>query len=187
MSTQQQPKYHKVNRRFTPKEDEHLRELVKKFGEKNWLMVSTAMKTRNSRQCKDRWFQYLSPNANLNPWTKEEEERLKQLIIQLNGKWFEIAKYFPGRSDSQVRNKWRTIQRKMGLIDQDVKGFIDAISSQMPKSIPLPIFNTPHSKEETNTTKQDQPYIFGEDVFAFDLYENPELWLDEQPEQISLA
>ena len=103
---------HKVNRRFTKEEDEMLTKLVNLYGAGNWLFIASCMKTRNSRQCKDRWCQYLSPEANQSAWTQEEEERLKKLYKELNGKWLEIGKYFEGRALSQIRNKWKTLERR---------------------------------------------------------------------------
>ena len=111
-ATHKSPFTHKVNRRFTPEEDQKLTELVQLYGAGNWIFIASCMKTRNSRQCKDRWCQYLSPEANQSAWTEEEEERLKQLYQKYNGKWLEIGKYFEGRALSQIRNKWKTLERR---------------------------------------------------------------------------
>ena len=108
--------YHKINRRFSIQEDKKLTALVSIYGENSWPLIASKMEHRNSRQCKDRWCQYLSPEANKTPWTEEEEERLKVLVIELNGKWIEIAKHFNGRADAQIRNKWKTLQRRMGML-----------------------------------------------------------------------
>ena len=105
---------HKVNRRFTKQEDYRLIELVQRLGENRWNLIARYMQNRNARQCKDRWNQYLSPNTNNTPWTQEEEEKLKRLYVELGGKWYEIAKRFNGRADSQIRNKWRTLLRRNG-------------------------------------------------------------------------
>ena len=121
--------YHKVNRRFTLQEDKKLRELVALYGQNDWHSVAAKMEKRNARQCKDRWYQYLSPNSNQSPWSVEEEENLKRLYSELKGKWTEIAKFFPGRADAQVRNKWRTLQRRMGLLKPIRKSIIDDLSS----------------------------------------------------------
>ena len=106
------PFSHKVIRRFTPAEDEKLTKLVKLYGAGNWLFIASCMKTRNSRQCKDRWLQYLSPDSNQSAWTEEEEERLRTLYHQYNGHWLEIGKYFEGRALAQIRNKWKTLERR---------------------------------------------------------------------------
>ena len=191
-SSSPQPKYHKVNRRFTKEEDDKLRELVKKLGEQNWLMVSSYMKTRNSRQCKDRWFQYLSPNANVKPWTEEEELCLRYLVVELNGRWTEIAKRFPGRSDSQVRNKWRTIQRRLGMLDLDIKDYINIVNSQnyhqnQTQTLTPPVIQNSIPTKAPVEKKKPEKYVFldSTDIFDFSIFEDKDFWVDDSFEQYS--
>ena len=70
------------------------------------------MDHRNSRQCKDRWQQYLSPETNRTPWSKEEEIRLMALVSQYGKKWLFLSKFFDRRPDAQLRNKFKTIEHK---------------------------------------------------------------------------
>ena len=177
-------KYHKINRRFTKEEDEKLKELVLKYGEQNWLIVSSRMHTRNSRQCKDRWFQYLSPNANLVPWTLEEEIYLKCLVVELNGRWSEIAKRFPGRSDSQVRNKWRTLQRRLGCINLDLQDYIKIAKAEKQ------INQTPiQENTEPDTLKPNESCTFMDtgDLFNFNCFEDDTNWICNEFEQFTIA
>ena len=168
--------YHKINRRFTIQEDKKLTELVSIYGENSWPLVASKMEHRNSRQCKDRWTQYLSPAANKNPWTEEEEERLKTLVRELNGKWIEIAKHFEGRADAQIRNKWKTLQRRMGLLPNKKSSIqhqtsprqailtypIPANIPQIPQQHPQPIQESPEQLQFQNNG----------DIFDFNIFED---------------
>ena len=148
--------YHKTNRRFSLQEDKQLKELVSIYGEHNWTLIAEKMKKRNSRQCKDRWVQYLSPHANQTPWTAEEEERLKKLVVDLNGKWIEIAKHFNGRADSQIRNKWRTLQRRAGMLQTNRTM---APTYPIPHTHPIPFFQ-PFPVVQQNVQKNNsQPEV----------------------------
>ena len=108
----QREKRTKINRRFTKEEDENLVNLVEKYGESDWMQIAEMMKNRNARQCKDRWFQYLAPTVNKKPWTKEEDERLMQLVSEYGPKWLYISKFFDGRHNAHIRNRYKTIQKK---------------------------------------------------------------------------
>ena len=99
--------------KFTLSEDALLKSLVMLYGEDNWEEVAAKIKGRNPRQCKDRWFLYLSPHINHSPWTDEEENLLIALVNELGPHWVKIAKHFQGRTDTQIKNKWNVIKRKM--------------------------------------------------------------------------
>ena len=110
-------KARRTNHKFSPDEDQRLRELVKQFGEKDWDEIAANMKGRNERQCHDRWTYYLSPNINNSPWTKEEDDLLLDLSKKLNYKWVKISKHFKGRNDTQIKNRWNTLKKKLNLPD----------------------------------------------------------------------
>ena len=104
--------HHKrTNRKFSREEDLKLKELVKKYGEHAWEEVSFRMNGRNVRQCKDRWMYYLSPKVSNEPWTDEEDQKLIELVKELNGKWVQIAKRFRGRNDTQIKNRWNLLRK----------------------------------------------------------------------------
>ena len=128
-----QTKKTKNIRRFTQEEDDQLKELVKLYGESNWIMISCKMEHRNSRQCKDRWEEYLSPTTNRTPWSKEEELRLMTLVSQYGKKWLFLSKFFDRRPDSQIRNKFKTIEHKF-------------------QSMKIPQFNNVITSNSNNTT-----------------------------------
>ena len=91
---------------FTPEENKLLKVLVQIHGTEDWNLIAAKMMGRTARQCKERWCSYLSPMLSNAPWTEQEEERLKVLVKIYGNRWTYIARYFNGRSDSQVKNRW---------------------------------------------------------------------------------
>jgi hypothetical protein len=97
-------------RKFTAEEDMRLRGLVEQYGCNNWKVVATQMLWRDAKQCREHWKNYLSPSINLAPWTDEEEELLKEKVAELGPKWAKIAKFFSGRTDTNIKNRWGAMQ-----------------------------------------------------------------------------
>ncbi|OHT09294.1 Myb-like DNA-binding domain containing protein [Tritrichomonas foetus] len=108
----QPPKPHPKSK-FTLIEDQRLRNLVHEYGESNWRIISENMGNRSVRQCKERWTNYLSPNISNDPWSKEEDDLLEQKYIELGPKWVKISQFFPKRTDSNVKNRWLVLSRRL--------------------------------------------------------------------------
>lgn len=98
--------------KFTPAEDVKLRALVQFLGTSSWNKVAEYMGTRNARQCRDRYKNYLAPNLSTRPWTLEDDEKLNNLINTMGRKWSQIAKEFPGRTDINIKSRWMLLQRQ---------------------------------------------------------------------------
>ena len=74
----------KVVRKWTPTEDEMLKQLVASHGAKHWGDICTKLKGRTGKQCRERWHNHLDPNIRKDPWTKEEDDLLMQAHQQVN-------------------------------------------------------------------------------------------------------
>lgn len=98
--------------KFTTEEDAKLKQLVNQFGINNWNQISSNMAHRNPRQCKERWFNYLSPMICKSPWSSDEDELLERKVKEIGPKWVKIAKFFPMRTDIQLKNRWLVLSRK---------------------------------------------------------------------------
>jgi hypothetical protein len=85
---------------------------VKQYGTESWQQISKSMPNRNSRQCKDRWTNFLSPNITKGPWEEHEEALLCQKVSDLGTSWKRIAAFFPGRSEVGVKSHWQMMQRR---------------------------------------------------------------------------
>jgi hypothetical protein len=97
--------------KFMPEEDERLTELVEELGTKRWIEVSAKLKTRNPRQCRERYNNYLNPNLRHGLWTPEEDALLKRKVAELGAGWNKIGKFFVRRSDNALRNRWMMLAR----------------------------------------------------------------------------
>lgn len=105
MSKNQKRKRHP----FTPDEDKKLRELVDRYGEQNWSIISCQMANRTVRQCRDRWTNSLCENVIKGEWTAEEDALLLQLFNEQGSRWKSMEKFFPGRAQYDIRNHCKSI------------------------------------------------------------------------------
>lgn len=101
-----------IKRKFTADEDKIIVDLVAANGEKSWKLISSKLANRTSRQCRERWRNYLSPFSQNLPWTEEEDKTLLNLHSDLGSQWANIAKHFTKRTDVNVKNRWVLLQRK---------------------------------------------------------------------------
>ena len=61
---------------------------------------------RTDVQCLHRWQKVLNPDLVKGPWTKEEDERIIQLVDEFGAKkWSIIAQNLPGRIGKQCRER----------------------------------------------------------------------------------
>ena len=94
--------------KWTPEEDDLLRDAVKKFGEKNWASVATMLGgLRTGQQCLHRWQKTLNPNIRRGRWEPSEDNLLAMAVKAYGvGNWRLIHKHVPGRTDVQCRERW---------------------------------------------------------------------------------
>lgn len=104
----------KVTRQpFTEEEDQKLRHIMETVEFEKWTQVATLFGgTKNPRQCRDRWVNYLCPGVNTNEWTEEEDLVLVQTYQKLGKKWSKIANFLPGRSENNIKNRWHSYLKK---------------------------------------------------------------------------
>ena len=97
---------------FSQEEDNQLKALVEEFGDKNWPEIASHMKNRTTRQCRERYRHYLSPNIVNGEWTPQEDEILLQKYNEFGPRWVTIAKFFKTRTDINVKNRWIVLMRR---------------------------------------------------------------------------
>lgn len=95
--------------RFTKEEDELLKRLVNGQTQPKWSEIAQQLPNRTSRQCRERYNNYLRPNLINGPWTKEEDELLKKLYELHGPKWAFIKQNFNSRSAVNVKNRYSTL------------------------------------------------------------------------------
>ena len=125
---------HKRRSAFTPEEDDRLRELVGKHGENNWFHIASKMPKRDTRQCRERWFNYLSPKVINGVWTQPEDDLLAEKVAIFGRKWKSIEPFFPGRTDINIKNRWNFLQKRKAkdqvkevFDDKQMEEFFDSL------------------------------------------------------------
>lgn len=99
-------KKHVNKGRWTKDEDEKLKALVEQHGEK-WEVIAGCFLDRNDVQCQQRWHKVVNPELVKGPWTKEEDEKVIELVEKYGPKrWTLIAKHLKGRIGKQCRERW---------------------------------------------------------------------------------
>ncbi|XP_030067637.1 myb-related protein B isoform X2 [Microcaecilia unicolor] len=97
----------RVKVKWTPAEDERLKKLVKQFGQNEWKLIASLFPNRSDQQCQHRWLRVLHPDLVKGPWTKEEDQRVIELVKKYGTKhWTLIAKHLKGRVGKQCRERW---------------------------------------------------------------------------------
>jgi len=98
--------------KFSPEEDNTLRQLVQAHGTGSWNLISRYFEDRTARQCRDRWNHYLSQESQNIEWSEEDDIRLLQLFDEYGSKWTSISKILPNRTAVSVRNRCCRLLRK---------------------------------------------------------------------------
>ncbi|XP_062324070.1 transcriptional activator Myb isoform X2 [Osmerus eperlanus] len=100
-------KRHLGKTRWTREEDEKLKKLVEHHGSEDWKIIASFLPNRTDVQCQHRWQKVLNPELIKGPWTKEEDQRVIELVQKYGAKrWSVIAKHLKGRIGKQCRERW---------------------------------------------------------------------------------
>ncbi|XP_046859222.1 myb-related protein A-like [Xenia sp. Carnegie-2017] len=93
--------------RWTKVEDDKLKQLAEGDGSDDWAKIASHFKDRSEHQCQHRWEKVLDPELVKGSWTKEEDERVVELVERFGPKrWSTIAQHLPGRIGKQCRERW---------------------------------------------------------------------------------
>jgi hypothetical protein len=129
--------------KFTPQEDRDLMRVIQTVGTADWPLIARSIRGRNSRQCRERWLNYLSPDVGNGPWTSDEERLLLEKVAEYGQVWKRIATFFNSRTDINVKSRWNLIQRRARHValgqPRKVRPVRDARSIQptLPETAPL--------------------------------------------------
>lgn len=97
----------KVKVKWTQEEDDRLKGLVHQLGTNDWKSIATFIPTHSEHQCQHRWGKVLDPELVKGPWTKEEDEKVIELVNRYGNKqWAVVAKHLKGRLGKQCRERW---------------------------------------------------------------------------------
>ncbi|EAY01940.1 Myb-like DNA-binding domain containing protein [Trichomonas vaginalis G3] len=102
----------KKNQRFTSEEDEILRSIVSQHSKLSWKEIAKNLPGRTASQCRDRYNQYLYTEVVAKPWTVDEDKLIIEKYMQYGPHWVQIAKFLPGRSGVNIKNRWNSALKK---------------------------------------------------------------------------
>jgi hypothetical protein len=122
-SSQSQQKDEKSRNPWNPEEDQELQLLVKTRGQNNWSSIAKELNSkvhksfpfRKGKQCRERWINHLNPKLQKHQWTEEEDETIRVLQKSLRNKWSTISRALNGRTENQVKNRWKSIKKNIDL------------------------------------------------------------------------
>ena len=101
-----------IKGRWSEDEDRMLVFLVSQ-GHKNWGKVAAHMPGRTSKQCRERWNNYLDPTLIHTPFTDDEDEVLLKLQAEFGNKWALISRQIPGRTENAVKLRYHALQKQL--------------------------------------------------------------------------
>ena len=100
---------------WVPEEDKTLSRLVEQKGAKGWAKIARELNKRvhkgipfrQAKQCRERYFNQLDPRLSKEKWTISEDVSILEYQANIGNKWSKIAKFLPGRTENQVKNRFK--------------------------------------------------------------------------------
>ncbi|KAJ1435268.1 Homeodomain-like protein [Ochromonadaceae sp. CCMP2298] len=99
-----------VKGKWTDEEDELLRVVVSE-GYDHWGKVADKMPGRTSKQCRERWANYLDPSLLKTTFSPKEDELLLRLQSGMGNKWACIARQVKGRTENSVKLRYHALMK----------------------------------------------------------------------------
>mmetsp|Transcript_5199 Transcript_5199/g.5168 ORF Transcript_5199/g.5168 Transcript_5199/m.5168 type:complete len:224 (+) Transcript_5199:53-724(+) len=106
---------------WSQQEDDMLLSLFPTKSSKKWAQIAKELNekiynnkpVRNGKQCRERWCNHLNPALKKGGWSYEEDDLIIQKQKEFGNKWSLIAKCLPGRTENSVKNRWKSIIRRV--------------------------------------------------------------------------
>ena len=123
---------------WTADETDRLKDLVIKHGSKAWTTIADDLRTRNSKQCRRRWKNFIAfPERKDTQWTDEEDAVLLEEYAKFGNHWTDIATKLTGRTDNAVKNRWGLLQKRNSLWLAPVVQHTLQVCASCPHVVPM--------------------------------------------------
>ena len=96
--------------KFTPYEDEIIRNFIKQYGKNNWNLITNFLPNKTPEACRTRYCRYISKEGTLNyNYTYEEDALIYEMRAKHGAKWKDIAKLLKGKTCYMIKNRYSHI------------------------------------------------------------------------------
>lgn len=109
---------------WTAQEDSVLRQSVAFYGPHDWAQISYSISGRTSKQCRERFLNYLRPGLDHSPISSSEGKFIEHMVAKIGTQWSTIAHQLRGRSGNTIKNWWKrnlARRRHMAHIQSNMK------------------------------------------------------------------
>ena len=138
--------------KFTSEEDAQLRRLVELHGSHDWTKIARLMPTKNRKQLRDRYVNFLNVHTIRHKFTIEEDQRILALVCTKGRKWNLIAQEFPNRSPIVVKNHYYNTLHRV-LLSSLPQPNIDQPKTSSSQLKPQPQPQQPKSQDPTTSLR----------------------------------
>ena len=124
---------------WTAEEDEMLQGIIQSTGPRQWSAIAIELnqsvhdnhQVRKGKQCRERWLGHLNPQIVRETWTGEEDSILLFKQSYLGNRWSEISKFLPGRTENQIKNRWRKLSKGVKEFKKQKNAFAEVPLEKM--------------------------------------------------------
>lgn len=124
---------------WTAEEDKMLLEIIQTTGARQWSAIAIELnqlvhsnrQVRKGKQCRERWLGHLNPDIVRETWTNEEDSILLFKQSCFGNRWSEISKFLPGRTENQIKNRWRKLGKSLKEFKKQKNAFAEVPLERM--------------------------------------------------------